>query len=104
MALKRSESPWHLLHVETVLVFSMKDRGAVPADELDYRVTHPEDCDRLPYGEVCWFDQTFFEDDDNKPTKPSYYRARVWITGPDYYGEYDGGNEWYPVPAAEVES
>jgi hypothetical protein len=86
---KRYESPWHKLTVERIRVIA--EDSAL--DELDYDVEHPEDCDRLKYGERCWFDQTFFEMDD-EPKEPGAYRARVWGEGPDHNGEYDGGNEW----------
>jgi hypothetical protein len=92
MALKRHESPWHKLTVETIQLIG----DGPPRDELDYHTEHPEDCDRLKYGEVCWFDQAFFEYGD-EPQEPGVYRARVWGEGPDYYGEYDGGVEWEPV-------
>ena len=98
MTAKRSESPWHTLTVETVGVLGEGD----PQDELDYSTEHPIDCDQLKYGEVCWFDREFFEHDDDRPTEPGVYRARVWVKGPDYVGEWDGGNDWEPMPVSEM--
>lgn len=97
MALKRHESPWHKLTVETIRVIG----DGEPRDELDYHTEHPTDCDQLKYGEICWFDGEFFEYDDG-PTAPGIYRARVWVEGPDYAGEYDGGSEWELAPAGDA--
>lgn len=94
--MKRHESPWHKLTVERVCVVG----DGEPCDELDYHVEHPVDCDQLKYGETCWFDGGFWDNDD-APTEPGVYRARVWGAGPDYYGEYDGGNEWEPSPGGK---
>src|SRR6266568_4721435 len=98
--MKRSESPWHTLALEKVQTRSLDRPDEGWREELDRTVTHPAECDQLKYGEICWFDGAFFEElgHDELPTEPGVYRARVWIEGPDYYGEYDGGSEWEPMP------
>lgn len=89
----RTESPWHKLTVESIRVLNVG--GA--SEELDYTIGHPTECDQLKYGQTCWFDGEFFEY-DQAPTEPGVYRARVWTEGPDWAGEYDGGNEWELEP------
>lgn len=96
-SLKRSESPWHELTVEKVRVVD----GDGGRDDVERWVEHPADCDQLKYGEECWFDREFFEitEDDELPMEPGVYRARVYLEGPDYWGEYDGGSEWESLGA-----
>lgn len=93
----RHESPWHKLTIEPIRVLG----EGKTRDELDFHTEHPVECDQLKYGMTCWFDGWFWEHDD-APTEPGIYRARVWSEGPDWAGEYDGGNEWVPLVPAKL--
>ena len=51
----------------------------------------------------CYTETQVYEwwDIEEMPTTAGDYRVRVWGSGPDYNGEYDGGIDWEPVPADE---
>jgi hypothetical protein len=93
---KRNESPWHKITITPYRYYDPDTRKFTEETEDD--IEHPADCDQLKYGEECWFDREFYESNkEDRPSEPGVYRARVWIEGPDYFGEYDSGNEWEPV-------
>lgn len=85
----------HRVKVHTVHVINMTD-DQDHYDEPRYDVQHTPQCDALPYGESCWFDQQ--ETDvgtDDWPTEPGEYIVN------GEYTEYDFYVDFAPAPAAD---
>lgn len=57
----------------------------------------------LNCGYRCYTETQVYEwwDVEEMPTAAGVYRLRVWGSGPDHNGEYDGGIDWEPVPDGE---
>lgn len=60
---------------------------------------HHDNC--LNRGPRCYTEENLRDwwDVSDMPTVPGVWRLRVWGSGPDYNGEYDGGIEHEPVSA-----
>lgn len=76
-------------------------KWAEPPSQIDPNCEegHHADCLNVYYG--CYTEDSVFEwwDVSEMPTAAGVYRVRVWGSGPDYNGEYDGGIDWEPVEA-----
>lgn len=83
--------PWHIVYVFLNFL------------DLEVEIEHPDSC--IPYPEngrpkedyVCPLEHDLHEwheiEELTEGGRPGFYRMRVWNSGPDYWGEYDGGIE-----------
>jgi len=87
---QRLVTDWHVI---TAIGFKIPTPDGDEWD-VEYDIEHPDECDRLPYGEQCLIDRVIglFGDDGQLGAEPQ--RARAHVYGPDMNGDFEEWIEW----------